>query len=143
MSVGVHTTTAEWPAGKQEYRVNLNFLPREELAELEWDEEAKRWDRPDIDRETLQELNKRGTAEGTRRVVVHLGLLAVIPFLAYSWLIGFLNGIEHEMRHKIVFPRQLDWLSDTIYFLIHLFSGLRIGICTTTRGYASRPRLED
>jgi len=47
-------------------------------------------------------------------------LLAVVPFLFYAFLVGFLNGIEHEMRHTIVFSRRLDWFSDAVYFLIHL-----------------------
>ena len=116
---------------------NLRFLPRGELREKEWDEEAELWDRPKIDRETLRRLTERSTLEGGVRVIVHLGLiavtgwlavlagryhvlLAIAPFLAYCWLVGFLHGIEHEMRHRIVFPRKLDWLSDTIYFLIHI-----------------------
>ena len=117
--------------------MDLRFVPRGELKDREWDEEKKQWDRPKVDRETLQELNKRSTLEGGVRVIVHLVLiagaamltlftadrhilLAVIPFLVYCWLIGFLNGIEHEMRHKIVFSRRLDLLSDAIYFLIHV-----------------------
>ncbi len=116
---------------------NLRYVPRSALKDKEWDEEAKLWDRPKIDRETLKQLNKRSVLEGSVRVVVHLGLivatgwltifaggfyilLAVPPFIAYCWLVGFLHGIEHEMRHKIIFPRQLDWLSDTVYFLIHV-----------------------
>lgn len=117
--------------------MKLEFVSRDELKEREWDEETKRWNRPEIDREKLKLLNKRSTLEGSVRVIVHLGLitatgwltvfalhrhilLAVVPFFIYSWLVGFLNGIEHEMRHKTVFPRSLDWLSDVIYFLIHL-----------------------
>ena len=117
--------------------MDLRFVSRSELKDKEWDEEAKLWDRPKVDRETLQRLNKLSTLEGSVRVAVHLGLvvgtgwltmiagqqhilLAVIPFLAYCWLVGFLHGIEHEMRHKIVFQRSLDWFSDGIYFLIHV-----------------------
>lgn len=117
--------------------MELQFVSRGELKDKEWDEDTKRWSRPKVDRETLQELNKRSNLEGGMRVMVHLVLiagtawltlfaghrhilLAVIPFLVYCWFIGFLNGIEHEMRHKIVFSRRLDWLSDTIYFLIHV-----------------------
>lgn len=117
--------------------MSLTYVPRNELKDREWDPEAKRWDRPKIDRETLQELNKPSALEGGLRIVVHLGLivatgwltvfawsysilLAVPPFLAYCWLVGFLHGIEHEMRHKIILPRKLDWLSDTVYFIIHI-----------------------
>ena len=117
--------------------MDLRFVSRGELRNKEWDEEARLWDRPKVDRETLKRLSERSTLEGSVRVVVHLGLivttgwltviagrqhllLAVIPFLAYCWLVGFLHGIEHEMRHRIVFPRRLDWLSDAIYFVIHV-----------------------
>lgn len=115
---------------------NLQFAARDRLVDREWDAETKRWDRPDIDRDTLRRLNERRTLDGITRVIVHVGLLvatgwltvvagrehillAVIPFLAFSWLVGFLNGIEHDMRHKTVFPRRFDRLSDVIYFLIH------------------------
>jgi len=117
--------------------VDLRFVSRSELKAREWDQQAKLWDRPAISGETLKRLNERSTAEGCLRVTVHLGLivamgaltvlaeryhvlLAVLPFLAYTWLVGFLHGIEHEMRHKIVFARSLDWLSDALYFVIHI-----------------------
>jgi fatty acid desaturase len=117
--------------------MELTFVPRTELRDREWDEEAKQWDRPKIDRETLQELNQRSTAEGMLRLIAHTALiaaaawltvfawryhvlLAVAPFLFYAFLVGFLNGIEHEMRHTIVFSRRLDGFSDAVYFLIHL-----------------------
>ncbi len=117
--------------------MELTFVPRTELKDREWDTEAKLWDRPKIDRETLQELNQRSTSEGMLRLIVHAALivasawltvlawrysipLAVVPFLFYAFLVGFLNGIEHEMRHMIVFSRRLDGFSDAVYFLIHL-----------------------
>ncbi len=43
--------------------------------------EAKLWDRPKVDRETLQRLSERSTLEGSVRVVVHLGLI-----VATGWL---------------------------------------------------------
>jgi fatty acid desaturase len=46
--------------------------------------------------------------------------LSYVPYLVYAFLVGFLNGIEHELRHKIVFSRQMNWFSETVYFLIHL-----------------------
>ena len=121
----------------EEGTVDLQFVSRSELSDREWDEAAKLWNRPKIDRETLRRLNERSTLEGSVRVVVHLGLivatawltvvagrqhllLAAPPFLAYCWLVGFLHGIEHEMRHRIIFPSRLDWLSDATYFLIHV-----------------------
>jgi fatty acid desaturase len=117
--------------------MELTFVPRAELGDREWNNETRQWDRPKIDRETLQELNRRSTSEGMLRLVVHVALilttawltvlawryhvlLAVAPFLVYAFLVGFLNGIEHEMRHMIVFSRRLDWFNDLVYFLIHL-----------------------
>jgi len=117
--------------------MKLNFVPRAELKAREWDRQAKLWDRPEIDGPTLQVLNARSALEGGVRIVVHLGLIAATgwltitalnvnllfalpPFLAYLWLVGFLNGIEHEMRHKILLPRGLDWLSEALYFVIHV-----------------------
>jgi fatty acid desaturase len=116
---------------------NLRFVAREEIKDREWDDQRKQWERPAVDRELLKDLNRKSVLEGTLRVIVHLGLLvatgwltviawresiplAIAPFLVYCWLVGFLNGIEHEMRHKTVFPRKLDWLSEVIYFLIHV-----------------------
>jgi fatty acid desaturase len=117
--------------------MELTFVPRTELADREWDDTAKQWDRPKIDREVLQELNRRSTAEGMLRLVGHAALiaaaawltvfawryhvlLAALPFLFYAFLVGFLNGLEHEMRHQIVFSRRLDGFSDVVYFLVHL-----------------------
>jgi len=117
--------------------MELTFVPRAQLADRQWDDQAKQWDRPKIDRETLQELNRRSTPEGMLRLVVHTALivaagwltviawryhvaLAVVPFLFYAFLVGFLNGLEHEMRHTIVFSKRLDSFSDAVYFLIHL-----------------------
>jgi fatty acid desaturase len=118
--------------------MELTFVPRAELQDRQWDDQSGLWDRPRIGRETLQELNRRSTAEGMLRLIVHTVLilaaawltvlawrysipLAAAPFLFYAFLAGFLNGIEHEMRHLIVFSRRLDRFSDAVYFLIHLF----------------------
>ncbi len=117
--------------------MELTFVRRPELKDREWDDKAKQWVRPKIDRETLQELTRRSTSEGMLRLIVHTAMivatawltilawrysipLAVVPFLVYAYLVGFLGGIEHEMRHLIVFSRRLDWFSDAVYFLIHL-----------------------
>ena len=55
--------------------MELTFVPRAELKDREWDTEAKLWDRPKIDRETLQELNRRSTSEGMLRLIVHMALI--------------------------------------------------------------------
>lgn len=117
--------------------MDLQFISRTELSDREWDNQAEKWERPDITPETLKELNRRSTAEGVMRLALHTIcivatgwlsiialryhiLLAVIPFLLFAFFVGFLNGIEHEMRHKIVFSRRLDGFSDVIYFLLHV-----------------------
>lgn len=117
--------------------MGLTYVARTELKDLEWDNESKSWNRPDIDRDELKQLNKRSTLEGSTRLVVHTLVLvatgwltvyaagysilyAIVPFLMFSFMVGFLNGIEHEMRHRIVFSRRLDWLSESAYFFIHV-----------------------
>jgi fatty acid desaturase len=118
--------------------VNLEFVPRSGIKDREWDEKAQLWRRPDIRRETLKQLNQRSNLNGMVRLIVHTLCiaaagwvtvfvsrysipLAIVPFLIYSFLAGFLNGIEHELRHKIVFSRRWDGFSDAVFFLIHLF----------------------
>ena len=44
--------------------MELTFVPRTELQDREWSNEAKLWDRPKIDRETLQELNRGALRRG-------------------------------------------------------------------------------
>jgi fatty acid desaturase len=117
--------------------MSLKFVSRSELQDREWDNQTEKWDRPDIDRETLRRLNQRSTFEGMMRLIVHTAclaaaawlaiyaagyhlLLALVPYLLYVFLVGFLNGIEHEMRHRIVYSRRLNWFSDVVYFLIHV-----------------------
>ena len=117
--------------------MNLKFVSRGELNDREWDSQTTKWERPTIDRETLKRLNQRSTLEGMVRLIVHAAclvatawltvfaagyhlLLAVAPYLLFTFLIGFLAGIEHEMRHKIVFTRRLDMFSDAVFFLIHV-----------------------
>ncbi len=118
-----------------------HFIPRCELSDYEWDHEAGKWTRPAVDRKELLALGQRSNAVGFLRLVVHVALLvgtavltcvaaghtillAIPAFLFYAFLCGFLNGIEHELRHKIVFSRKLDGFSDGVYFLIHaLFKG--------------------
>lgn len=122
---------------KKECSVELQFASRSELKDRQWDDEAKKWERPAIDKETLQQLNKRSSLNGMLRVIVHGGcitaagwltvfasryhlLLAVVPYFLFAFLVGFLNGIEHEMRHKIVFGQGMQWFSEIINFLIHV-----------------------
>jgi len=117
--------------------MDLNFVPRRDLSDYEWSDQSQTWSGPKIEAATLKTLNERSAAEAFLRVFVHAALLvgtalltvyaaryhvllAVPPFLFFSFLVGFLNGIEHEMRHRILFPRSLTWFSDAVYFLIHV-----------------------
>ena len=117
--------------------MELNFMPRSKLGEYEWDEKRQNWSKPAVDPATLKELNRRSSAEGFLRVLVHAGLivgaailtviaaryhllLGVAPFLLFCFLFGFLNGIEHEMRHRIVFARNMTWISNILYFIVHV-----------------------
>ena len=125
------------PINQTENTMNLEFVPRRKLTDREWDNEAELWERPEIDRKTLKQLNQLSTPDGMVRLIVHVlciaatgwltvfafryhPLLAVVPYLVFTFFVGFLNGIEHEMRHKIVFSRRLDGFSDAVFFLIHV-----------------------
>ena len=122
--------------------MNLDFAPRRELEDREWDNQSQTWERPNLDRKQLRQLNQRSTLEGMMRLILHTAtlvatawltlylsryhiLFSVVPYLLFAFLVGFLNGIEHEMRHKIVFSRRLDWFSEVVYFLIHIL--FRVG----------------
>ena len=117
--------------------MSLDFVSRSKLSEHQWNDEIQKWERPNIESKTLKNLNKRSALNGMLRLVLHtLCILmsawltlyaaryslvyAVVPYFFYSFLVGFLNGIEHELRHNIVFPKKLDWLSNTLFFIIHI-----------------------
>jgi fatty acid desaturase len=115
----------------------LQFTPRSQLSAYEWDTELKRWDRPDLDRAVLKELSERSSLNGFARVglfILFLGvsaactvwisryslLLAVIPLYVYYFFYGFWVAIGHELQHKIVFGKSLDWFSEIVFFVVQV-----------------------
>ena len=57
--------------------MDLQFTPRCELADYEWDDEKKSWDRPALDQETLKTLSQPSTANGLWRVSLFVFFLLV------------------------------------------------------------------
>ena len=60
----------------EEGPVNLQFYSRGELKDKEWNKDTKWWSHPKVDRETMQELNRRSNLEGGLRAMMHLILIA-------------------------------------------------------------------
>ena len=113
----------------------LDFTPRAELTNQEWDPERKEWKRPKLDREVLRRLAKRSNLNGLLRVgifvvflvaaataaiyVRRLNLLAAVPVLyVYFFFYGFWVAIGHELQHKTVFAGSFDWFSEILFFLV-------------------------
>ena len=117
--------------------MDLDFTPREELAEYEWNNQRENWSRPDIDRKVLRQLSERSTAHGILRVsllvlfltasavafvlVGRISFLLAIPLLyVYYFFYGFWVALAHELQHKIVFARSADWLSEILFFFVQV-----------------------
>ncbi len=116
----------------------LDYTPRAELADREWDPECKEWIRPRLDREILRRLSKRSTHNGLLRIglfafflaavavsVIFVGrhsLLAAVPVLyVYFFFYGFWVAIDHELQHKTVFAGSFDWFSEIVFFVAQTF----------------------
>ncbi|MDP6526632.1 MAG: fatty acid desaturase [Kiritimatiellia bacterium] len=125
------------PKEKGNNMPELEFTPREELSDYEWDSERKDWNRPDLDRETLKRLSERNTLDGLVRIGFFVSILAAcalatiqvsryslwlaIPILyLYYFFYGFWVAIAHELQHKTVFARSFDWFSEIIFFFIQV-----------------------
>ncbi len=115
--------------------MKLEFTPRSELANYEWDSQRKEWNRPEMDREVLKELSQRSTLNGLWRVGVFVMFLLVsaaaaiyvsrfslwlaIPLIyLYYFFYGFWVAIGHELQHKVVFAESFDWFSEILYFVV-------------------------
>jgi fatty acid desaturase len=115
----------------------LQFTPRCELSSFEWDCQTQHWQRLKLDGKTLTLLSKRSNLHGLLRVflfmlslvilamaVVYVSRyslwLAIAVLYAYYFMYGFLVAIVHELQHKIVFARSLDWLSEIISFFVQV-----------------------
>lgn len=115
--------------------MKLKFIPRSEMTKFEWDDVAQKWDRPPVDKAVLAELTKRRNAKSFGKLAFFLGLQAVamfgflyiqkqfgfwwsVPFLYCYWFVfGFWGALAHELQHKIVFTRNLDWFSEILFYI--------------------------
>lgn len=112
-----------------------SFVDRDELADVEWDNQRKDWVRPDVDRSALKELSKRSTGHSLLRLLYFVALLAgaaaatvytsrihlllALPTLYfYFFVYGFWVAPGHELQHQIVFARSATWLSEIIFYLV-------------------------
>ena len=115
--------------------MNLEFTPREELSEFEWNHEGRNWKRMGIDKDVVKQLSERSTWNGLWRVGLFLVflattaattlwvaqyslLLAIIPLYGYYFFYGFWVAIGHEQQHKMVFGRNTDWFGEPFYYLV-------------------------
>ncbi|NQU38359.1 MAG: fatty acid desaturase [Lentisphaerae bacterium] len=115
--------------------MKLDFTPRAELADYEWNNQTGRWRRPELDRETIKELSQRSTLNGLLRIgllvlflaasaaatiaVSRINVWLAIPLLyVYYFFYGFWVPIGHELQHKVVFARSADWFSESLYFFV-------------------------
>lgn len=113
----------------------FNFTKRADLSAHEWDDQKQNWVRPDIDGALLRKLSERSNLNGIARIAYFLFLLAVTvvatlyvqrynPWLAipvlysYYFLYGFWVAIAHELQHKTVFAKSLDWMSEIVFFFV-------------------------
>lgn len=115
--------------------MKLEFTPREHLFDYEWDFDKKLWKRPKIDTKVLKELNKRNNLSSALRLIFYVIMLAVgvsstlylgqihillaLPALYFYYFIyGFLTAISHEMRHSTTFTKNLNGLTEILFFII-------------------------
>lgn len=115
--------------------MELQFAPRTELAEFEWDNAEAKWNRPKLDPQVLRELAQRSTINGLWRVSLFLVFLLAsaaaaiyasrysiwlaLPLIyVYYFFYGFWVAIAHELQHKMVFAKSADWFSEGLYFVV-------------------------
>ncbi|MCF7837450.1 MAG: fatty acid desaturase [Candidatus Marinimicrobia bacterium] len=115
--------------------MNGSFVPRAELAAVEWDPERKQWQRLAIEREALRALAERSTWSGLVRTGLFLCLLvgsavltmmaarisfwlAIAPAYLYFFFFGFCVAIGHELQHKTVFAPGFDVFSEVLFFCV-------------------------
>ncbi|MCF7816466.1 MAG: fatty acid desaturase [Kiritimatiellales bacterium] len=115
--------------------MNLEFTPREELSEYEWNHEGRNWKRMGIDKEVVKQLSERSTWNGLWRVGLFLSFLvataaatmlaaqyslwlAIIPLYGYYFFYGFWVAIGHELQHSTVFAKNFDGVSEPFFYLV-------------------------
>jgi fatty acid desaturase len=115
--------------------MSLEFTPREELSEFEWNHEGRNWKRLGVDKVVIKQLTERSTWNGLWRVGLFVSFLAVtaaatlwaaqqslwlaiLPLYGYYFFYGFWVAIGHEMQHKTVFAKNLDWFAEPFFRLV-------------------------
>lgn len=115
--------------------MELEFTPRRELAEFEWNHDGRNWKRLSVDKEEIRRLSERSTWNGLWRVGLFVSLLlatagltlwaagyslwlALIPLYGYYFFYGFWVAIGHELQHKTVFAKNFDWFSEPFFRLV-------------------------
>ena len=58
------------------------FTPRGELGAFEWQDGARNWSRPEIEKSVMERLMERSTLNGVLRVGLFIGLLGVMAAAA-------------------------------------------------------------
>lgn len=118
--------------------MELKFTPRDEISYANWDYTKESWVRPELDLEIIKELSIRNSQNALVRLGVFLLFLissafaalyvfnnvhwaAAIPLLyIYYFFYGFIVAPAHELQHKIVFDKSLDWLSEIFFYFFQI-----------------------
>lgn len=113
----------------------LEFIPRGELSEFEWNPEGRNWKRLGIDKDVIKQLSERSTWNGLWRVGLFISFLAataaatlwaakqspwlaIIPLCGYYFFYGFWVAIGHELQHSTVFAKNFDWFGEPFFYLV-------------------------
>ena len=118
--------------------MNLQFTDRQELSACEWKAQTEDWRRPALDRDLLKRLSERSNAKGLLRTGIYVALLVgsglaaawvgnrfswwwSIPFFyLYFFFFGFIVTLAHELQHKILFAKSLDWLNEVLFYIVQI-----------------------
>lgn len=125
--------------------MELTFTSRKDLAAVEWDRQKEEWRRAVVDRDFLKTVSERSTWQGLWRVAL-LSVLVAVPAVAavlvaglaqaqpaywalvaalvyvYWFFFGFITTLGHELQHKTVFGKKLDWLNEALFFVTQVLT---------------------
>jgi len=118
--------------------MELKFTHRDEISYAKWDDTKESWVRPNLDLDIIKELSIRNSLNAFIRLGIFLLFLilsalaalyvfynvhwaAAIPLLyVYYFFYGFIVAPAHELQHKIVFSKSLDWLSEIFFYFFQI-----------------------
>jgi fatty acid desaturase len=115
--------------------MQLEFTPRSQLSDYEWELTQSYKNRNQLDKETIVALSERSNLHGLARVGLFVAAMALaawaavvvssqnlwlaIPLLyAYWFLYGFWVAVAHELQHKMVFAKSWERVSEALYFVV-------------------------